>query len=354
MKKLVVFLLSFSFLLHGQETWNPAQNPASLTRQISGFTEPCATLSIKAEYAGRLEIFLIKEGEVLDGDNDRILIASQESRLAAIEVERLTAALKSQQKSLLKRQSEKKLLEREVTYRLLEVKRIENLVKDSTVTKSEFDRVKFDYDMSVLKVTDIDNSIMVQRQAIEQSKVALEKAEEDLSRFKLYAPKGWVLNERAVEPGTWLNGGETVAKFVDLRELSVFIRLSEEEVESLNDGLQKLTLKRSGKEITARVHHIDLAFDPVSRKRLVEFRVNTSEFPLSSGTEVQLKVDIPYPKPAVRIPKSYVFSKLDQEYVKSTEGTEIALIPLRRTKDSIIVNKSALPDKVTLVKPQNK
>ena len=350
MKKLLISLLFFATVLKAAENWDPAKHPASLTSTVSSFTEPCRSLSLKAEYPGRLETFQIKEGTVLAGSDKRVLIAVQDSKLAAIEVDKAQAALKSEETLLLKRQSEKNILERELKYRLLELKRVEKLSKEGRVPQADFDKVRFDYDNASLKIKDVEAAVKVQQQVIAQRKVNLAKAEEDLQRYKVYGPKGWVLNERLAEPGTWLNAGETIAKLVDLRELSVFVRLSEEEMASIGKE-QLLKVKRTGETIKARLHHVDLSFDPVSRKRLLEFRVKTADFPISSGTEVELALLVPYPKPAVMIPNAFIFRKLDQDYVKTSDGKELAVIPLRKNSDSIVVNKSSLPDKVILVKP---
>ena len=350
--KTFLALLIFCMSSLAQETWNPDKNPASLTRLISSFTEPSAFLEIKAEYPGKLETFDIMEGKALEGDSEKVLIAVQDSKLAAIEVERAKAALKSEEKMLVKKQSEKKIMEREVAYRLLEVKRLETLAKEGKVTKSSFDRTKFDYDSSLLKIADIDNAILVQTQALELHKVAIAKAEEDLRRYKIYGPKGWVLNERLIEPGSWINAGERIAQLVDVRTLSIFFRLNEEEVEALEMEKVQLKVKRTQNILPIKLHRMDLAFDPVSRKRLVEFRVDTSQVKISTGTKVELSLEVPYPKPAVKIPSSFVFKKFEQDYVKSSDGEDIALIPLRKTKDSIIINRSVLPDKITLVKPK--
>ena len=70
--------------------------------------------------------------------------------------------------------------------------------------------------------------------------------------------------------------------------------------------------------------------------------------------EVELQLQVPYPNAAVAIPRSYVFNKLEQDYVKLANGNEIPLISLRKDKEFIIVNLSALPANAELIQPVKK
>jgi hypothetical protein len=352
MKTLLFILLSLSTYLVAQDTWKPADNPAQLVRTISVFTEPSAFLDIKAEFPERLEVINFKEGETIKGDQKKILIASQNNRQAEIALDRTKATFIREEAALKKKISEKAIQVRDVKYRELEMRRLKGLSKEGKVSRASFDLVDFEFERAKLQLVDMETAIDVQKQVINEQKVSIKKAEEDLSRFNLYAPEGWILNERFIEPGSWVKAGEKICQLVDIRTLSVYVRLNEEELESLKKNPLNLKMKRSQKSLKAKIHRVDLVFDPISRKRLVEMRIDAKELgEAAGGIELQLKLKVPYPKPAVEIPNHFIFRKLEQNYIKLQSGEEIALIPLRKTKSSIIVNQSVLPDDAILVKP---
>jgi hypothetical protein len=346
-----IFLIFFiSCSVSATDTWVAAEHPANLVRSISAFTEPTAFLDLKAEFPERLEKIFFQEGKTVQGDTIQVVIATLNNTKAKIELERTQAVLLSERSLLNKRLSEKTIQQRAVEFRKLEMTRLKGLSKEGKIARRSYDQAQFEYDTAVLKVKDIETAIEVQKLVIHERSVAVKNAQEDLSRYTLYAPKGWILNERFIEPGSWVMTGEKIAQLVDVRQLSVFVRLNEEELTSLHQKIN-LTIKKSGKQLKAKVRRIDMNFDPNSRKRLVELQVEAAEFEKpSGGLELELNLNIPYPKPAVEIPLAYTFRKLERDYIKLTNGREIALSPLRKTTTAIIVHKESLPKDAIIVK----
>lgn len=354
MKKMFLFSLLMGASLLAQESWKVDEHPALLSRLISGFTEPSAVLEIKAEYAGRLLELKYDEGALLTAQNAPVLVARQDGHLAQLELGRAQAALRSQQALLEKRESEKQVQERVAAHYEREMKRLSKLAEKGQVPRSQFDLVKFDYERAKLQIKDFDAAIAVQKAAIKEAEVAVAQAQEVLSRYDLHAPSGWVVNKRLVEQGAWLRAGETLYQLVNLQELSVYLRLSAEELSAVRKGDFVLTDKQTRKSLKARVHHIDLSFDPASRKRLVELRLDAQQFTQASGgIELELQLELPYPRPAVFIPSRFVFRKLEQDTVRLATGEEIALTPLRRVAEGIIVERSDLPAEAVLTEVAN-
>ena len=127
------------------------------------------------------------------------------------------------------------------------------------------------------------------------------------------------------------------------------------ELDALQSGEIEIYGKGTGHKLNASIHRIDLTFDPVSRKKLVELRLLGKEFKTpSGGLEVELKLAVPYPNPAVKIPINYVYTKLEQDYVRLSSGNSIALNPLRKNSDSVIISLRDLPKNAELVLPGKK
>ena len=161
------------------------------------------------------------------------------------------------------------------------------------MAKANFDRVLYDYDQAVLKHVETEQSVALQKQLITEAEVNLERIRERLKRHSIYGPGGWVLNKRYAEAGSWLKAGDLICQLVDVRELSVNLRLSQKEYEILKSG--KFELSHKGTKIKAHFHKSDLTYDPVSRKRHVELRIPQNEFSeAAGGLEVQLNIQIDY------------------------------------------------------------
>ncbi|MCM8530296.1 MAG: hypothetical protein NE330_03980 [Lentisphaeraceae bacterium] len=350
-----LFILVFFTSLLGAETFSPKDNPALLERSITGFTEPSAMVKVEAEYPARLNKFLVKEGTQLDGNSEKVLIATQNDTLAKIALKQMEAHLKSEESLLTKNKTEKETLNRILSFRLLELKRTKKLADTGRGTQSSYDSAKFEYDKASLGIKNIDASIIVQQAKITESKLKIEKAKEDISRFKLYGPKGWTLNKRIIEPGTMLKAGTAICELVDTRILSAFFRLDEQEVSYLRNNPIELYIKSTDKKIKATVHHIDLSFDKISRKQLVELRINSDQFKyISAGIELKLKTKVNYPSPATEIPFDFVYKRLEQYYVKVKSVGDVPVIPLRKNTSSIVVNLRSLPKDALLLKVNNK
>ena len=338
--KLFIYLVSI-LSLNAVELWSVHDHPAKLNRVISGFSQPCRTLDIRAEYPGRLLSFPIQEGQTLSATN-RQTVATQDSRLAKLNHDASANQIISQKKQIELLEQELNSLQRATAYRKLELERIRQLSNDGKVAKANFDRVLYEYDQATLAESRTLSSIAVQTQAHKQASIEHELSKEKLQRFTHSAPEGWTLNKRLREPGSWLNAGEALAQFVDLRELSLFFRLSHEEIEQLPKKELKLKHKLTQKLIPARIHHIDLEFDEKSRKQLVEIRVSGKDLKHArGGQEFSLTLSLNYSIAAVYIPKAYVFTKLEKYYVKMENQQDRAINVLRKNKDNFIVEASS-------------
>ena len=212
----LLFTLLLSVNLAAAEKWKISDHPAMMKRTVSAFTEPRASLIIKAQRSALLETFETPEGKILQGEGSMI-IARQDSKLAAIALEQSKASLKSQMELLKKKETEKLIQLRVVTYRHLEMKRLEKLALKGKVARTGYDLAVFEHDRAKLQVNDIDAAIAVQKQNVAEKQLTIKRSEEELSRYQIYAPRGWLLNERRVEAGSWVSAGEQICQLVDIK-----------------------------------------------------------------------------------------------------------------------------------------
>ena len=349
--KWLFYLICWSGLM-ASETYKPLDHPAQLERKIRGFSEPCASLKIRSENSARLLSFHYKEGQVLSStDGSRPLIASQDSKFSELDLKAVQTSIESDQAQLAIQKSKLASQERLIQYKKLELDRISPLAKEGKIAQSLLDRAMFEFDQARLKAKEFQAQLLLQENTLKEALVRKQVSQERLDRFQITGPSGWLLNKYLVEPGTWLNPGDPICELVDLRQLSLYFRLSEKELSTLREqGIQLWSLKEK-RFVKATIHHIDLNFDQNSRKQLLELRIISDQLKKASGgQEFELQIKIDYPRPTVLIPEKFLFKKLARHYVRLQDGSDLAINPLRKVDGQYVVDGEVFSAE-TVLKP---
>lgn len=182
----------------------------------------------------------------------------------------------------------------------------------------------------------------------------LAAANERCVRRELHAPGGWVVIERLREPGAMVAAGEPILRLADVSELVVSLRLDEAELAAVRGqaAAKTLALRFAGstEPVPARIRRVDVTYDPASRKRLVELVVAGDAAPeASGGLAAELEMTVPDPTGGVLVPLTLVEWRLERPMVRTTDGKEFAVIPLRRTPEALVVAPTGLPPGAKLV-----
>lgn len=112
-----------------------------------------------------------------------------------------------------------------------------SLLKEELVSKSDFDRVKMQYELTQAEVQVAVKSII---QAEANYRAAIQKLKEsqaDLNETKIYSPAEGVILSRPVEVGEIINPGTVLYVLVDLNKLYVKVYVPEPDIGKLKIGL---------------------------------------------------------------------------------------------------------------------
>lgn len=115
--------------------------------------------------------------------------------------------------------------------------RYSSLLKEELVSKSDFDRVKMQYDSAR---AELDAQIKAIAQAEANYRAAqqrLKEAQADLNETKIYSPADGVILSRPVEVGEVVNPGTVLYVIVDLNKLYVKVYVPEPDIGKLKLGL---------------------------------------------------------------------------------------------------------------------
>jgi RND family efflux transporter MFP subunit len=213
-------------------------------------------------------------------------------------------------------------LENFAAYWRHEVERFQRLKKARAVPGQRVEEFVQKFDQARLQLAEIE----VRRKTLE----------ERLRRCRIPAPAGWRVLERRVEPGEWLVPGRVVGRVGDYRTLKVPFSLTAEQFAWLERRpAAELFLERGDErgKVPARLLHVSPAFDPRSRKILVEFEVDGELVGRRGGIGLDLLVELPEPGGVVLVPESSFSERYDAGWVVLADGREVKVVKLGRMAD---------------------
>jgi len=330
-------LLLLAALVPAEEGYDPAAHPARIQRRIVAYTAPIRTLDLAAETPGRLAVVTLQPGERVPAGEQPV--ARLDDELAALAVAGAEAALAA-------RRSEAEAHARDRAHAERESARAERLFAEGRLAEQARDAVLRERDRA-RGLAEVAAGLIAAAEA--ELKTAVARRE----RHALRAPAGWVVVERLREPGALVAAGEPILRLADVSELVVQVRLDEAEVAALRaaETAGTLVLRFAGADeaVPARVRRVDVTFDSASRKRLAELVVPAAAAPeASGGLAVELTLALA-DRSGVEIPLALVAWRLERPLLRSAEGAELPVVPLRRTATVIVVAADALPPGTRLV-----
>lgn len=245
--------------------------------------------SITAQTGGKIISILTDEGQwVKKGD---LLITIDPVDMPELVQEMLISVekTKSELKALIK-ESESLNAQKELA--LITYTRYENLLKQSFVSKSEFDKAKTDL-----------NALTAQLEAtlvrIESSKIEVQRTQKNadslktkLSRFQIYAPVDGYVISKSAEVAQNVASSTTILKIVDPKTLWIRAYIDEKISGDIKVGQKaEITLRsQSNKLFTGSVKRIVAQSDAVTQER--EINVAFDELPIPFYINEQARVTI--------------------------------------------------------------
>jgi len=115
--------------------------------------------------------------------------------------------------------------------------RYSSLLKEELVSKSEFDRIKMQYQSAHAEVDSARESISQVQANYKASMARLNETKADLMETKIYAPADGIILSRPVEVGEVVNPGTVLYVMVDLNKLYVKVYVPEPDIGKIKVGM---------------------------------------------------------------------------------------------------------------------
>lgn len=293
------FALSlFSVQLHAAEFISPKEYQR--TAMLTGFTYPKQVVDVTSEVAGKCTWV---NADVGDGIPASGIFATIDDTYISLDIE----ANKLQQERV-KRQlvTEKKTLKRYTTLR-----------KENSATEAKLDEVQLSADLHELTLKDLSNQ--------------LQRLQENLERHSITAPPGWLVIERMVEPGEFVQMGQTVASVGDFSLLIVPFSLGFKELQALKQAENiKLILPELGLSVKSGVFSISPSFSETTKKIEVKL-ILAGHSPkadelIRGGLRAELRLQLPGDGQSFTLPLSAIINRYDAHWVMRSDGKRIRVI----------------------------
>lgn len=267
-----------------------------------GFTNPKATMTVSSEIEGRVKSVFVDRGDVV-GEGGTV--AQLDTTFVILDLKKNT------------------LTQRQVWHRLeLEKKTLERytaLITNNSTAQVTYDKARVQADVLALELRNLKN---------EETRLR-----EVLQRHTLRGPKGWLVIDRLVEPGEYLNKGTFVALLGNFAEVIVTYSLTIEEIGLLEamDSI-RLILPEVGREIDATIYRISPDIDQQTRKTSVDLLLDAAVLSdtnqLRGGLRAQLKIIGKEEKNAFLVPVGALKNRYESHWLTAKNGKEVKVVVL--------------------------
>jgi multidrug efflux pump subunit AcrA (membrane-fusion protein) len=158
-------------------------------------------------------------------------------------------------------------------------------------------------------------------------KIEERRLQERKRRFCIAAPPGWLVIDREIEVGEWLDVGQQVGRVGDFSSLLIPYALSLPEIQALW-ATKHLTVRlpELDKTVAASLERVSPNFDEQSHKIKLDLEIGGRG--LRGGLRTELMLKIPDASGAVLIAKNALEERYEQYWLQTADGKEIRVVYL--------------------------
>jgi RND family efflux transporter MFP subunit len=208
-----------------------------------------------------------------------------------------------------------------------DLERYENLYKGGTVTEQQLNEAQNLHD---------------------NAEIQLEQAEKQLSDATIISPINGIITKKLVEQGEYINIGSPIATIIDVSKLKVKLNVSETNVYLLKIGDKSVitTDVYPGVAFKGNISFISPKGDETHNYPVEIEIVNSTKYPLKSGTFVNVLIGLPSNAEALYIPRESLQGSIKDAKVYVAENGKAMLrnIVVGSANDKYIQVISGLKD----------
>ncbi|UCF58005.1 MAG: efflux RND transporter periplasmic adaptor subunit [Deltaproteobacteria bacterium] len=309
-KALFIFLgfLAYALPLNAQEKRTGGMPPANVvvsdvkTGMVAEKSEFVGTVyyvevsDVASEVNGKVKTVRFEEGQ-------RVKKGSILVRLSSDLLEKQLVATRSSYEQILV----------ELERAILDLRRVENLIKQGSVSEQLYDENRF-------KVKGLEKRAASLEADVERIEVELEKK-------RIRAPFDGVVIERTVDRGEWLSPGSKVATIAKDDLVDVVVDIPEGVIRFVREGMD-LSVKAGGRLVKGKVFAIVPKGDVAIRTFPLKIRIKNSAS-LIEGMEARVDLPIAEKKKTLIVPRDAIITMFGRTVVFAVIEGKAKMIPVK-------------------------
>jgi len=300
--------LSCPLSLHAQERGPGGMPPA----QVVVSDVKTGMVAEESDFIGT--VYYVEVSEVaseVNGKVERVSFEEGQRVKRGDVVVSLSADLLEKQLAATRASYEQVLIEHEQA--ILDLKRVENLIKQGSISEQLYDEQRF-------KVKGLEKKAASIRADVER--ISLE-----LGKKRIRAPFGGVVVERAVDRGEWLSPGSKVATIAKDDTVDVVVNVPEGIIQFAREGMD-LAVVAGGRVVTGNVFGVVPRGDVATRTFPLKIRIKNPGY-LKEGMEARVALPIAEKKKALIVPRDAVITLFGRTVVFAVIDSKAKMIPVK-------------------------
>lgn len=287
---------------------------------LTGYTRSRTKMTVASEVAGKVLQVNYDVGQTI-GKQPFVMI---DTTFIDFQIEQIETSLKKL--SIVKSRSASR-----TTYLEKEYQRIARLRQSDVTSESRYDAAAEELTQARLEQQSTDIEIA-------SLQTQLKELRERRSRHRIFAPQGWIVVQKKIEPGEIIATGTPLAQVADYTQLVVPLFVTAHELAALKRQ-RDIMLGVEGAPVKAAINWVNPEFDEHTRKLAVELIIPAYDGPRRGGLLAELALDIE--TDGLMIPKSAVSDRYDNpRVILKSNGRSIPIVILGEDGGRVLIAKT--------------
>lgn len=235
--------------------------------------------------------------------------------------------------------------------------RIRELANRGISTQSDLEVAMAAYDIAFNRRLEAHEEIRQRQAVLQQRRVEVEIAQQQLADTKIAAPFDGIVQERKASPGEFLNTAAPIVTLVKVDPLRLRLEVPERNTAGVKLGQKvRLTIEGDTNKHAGTIARISPAIAEMSRMLVVEADIPNRAGGLRPGAFARAEIIVAEPQPATAIPASALltFAGIEKIFlVKEGKAVEKNIATGRRAHDFIEVLRDVKPGDQVVINPGN-
>ena len=313
-------LFTLLFLLVAYPAWGASAalvvGEARQEVELTGYTRSKTEVTLSSEVSGKVLAVAYDIGDVV-GTAPFVQIdptfVDYSIQLARRAVDQLDAALAQN--------------ESRVGFLDKEFARIDTLYQNNSAPRQRWDQIRQDVDQAALE-----RRSLMARKSAEQTRLA--ELLERRKRHDIYAPAGWIVTARHVDPGEIVAPSMQLAAVGDYRRLVVPLSVTSAELAAIRALGTSFDVGLDSRPAQAQIRWVNPEFNERTRKLSIELWIGPWTGDHRGGLVMRLPVAVP--APGLSVPKAAVVNRYENPRVRLADtGEEVPVLVLGETNSHL-------------------